>query len=304
MWFKNLRIYRLSPSFSITPEALEAQLDAHRFAPCGNLDLARYGWVPPLGRHGTQLVHTTDGNLMVCAKKQEKILPGAVVNEHLEERLAAISQAEGRRVSRRERQDVKDEIIFSLLPKAFSRTRLDFAYLDTKAQFIAVNAASAKRAEELLSALRQALGSLPCVPLTSQVPPVHCMSRWLEQGHADQPFALGDECELQAPKDGRVVRVKKQDLSAEEIRNHLTVGLVVQKMALQWSENLTFILDDQLSIKRLKFSDVMTDKANEKNPDTAADTFDSDMAIMAPAIREFISALLQTLGGETLPDHE
>lgn len=302
MWFKNIRLYRLTQPFSLSPEALAEKLASKLFQPCGGLDLTRYGFVPPLGRHGTSLVHATNGCLMVCAKKQEKILPGAVVNEHLDERVSQIEQAEKRRVSRKERQDLKDEVIFSLLPKAFVRSRLDFAYIDTQEGLIVVNAASAKRAEDLLTALREALDTLPCLPVVAQTAPAFIMTQWLAQGHANTPFEMGEECDLLAPKDGRIVRCKKQDLSADEIRNHITVGLAVQKMSLLWNQAIAFVLDDQLGLKRLKFEDALLDKAQERRADTAAEAFDNDFAVMTLELRPFIKAVLAALGGETLPD--
>ncbi|RYZ86873.1 MAG: recombination-associated protein RdgC, partial [Moraxellaceae bacterium] len=117
MWFKNLRIYTLTSPFTLKPEALGQALEALAFKPCGNLDPMRYGFVPPLGRNGVELVHVTDGNLMVCAKKQEKIVPGGVVKDALEEKISEI-KTQGRSVGRKERQELKDEILFSLLPRA------------------------------------------------------------------------------------------------------------------------------------------------------------------------------------------
>ncbi|HMU65633.1 MAG TPA: recombination-associated protein RdgC [Cellvibrionaceae bacterium] len=301
MWFKNLRIYTLSSPFTLKPEALSQALEAQAFKPCGNLDPMRYGFVPPLGRHGVELVHVTNGNIMVCAKKQEKIVPGGVVKDALEEKISEI-KAQGRSVGRKERQELKDEILFSLLPRAFSRTRLDFAYFDVQKHWLVVNAASAKRAEELIQALRLALGTLPCVPLAAEINPVLQMSQWLGQGFADAPFVLGEECELNAPKDGRVVRVKKQDLSADEIRNHLTVGLRVQKMALHWKDAISFVLDEQLAVKRLKFNDVLSEQADDRRAESAAEEFDASFAIMALAVRDFIAELLAALGGQAPVD--
>ncbi|MEY4589707.1 MAG: hypothetical protein RL497_1783 [Pseudomonadota bacterium] len=301
MWFKNLRIYPLTSPFTLTPTALGQALEAQAFKPCGNLDPMRYGFVPPLGRHGVELVHVTDGNLMVCAKKQEKIVPGGVIKDALEEKINEI-KTQGRSVGRKERQELKDEILFSLLPRAFSRTRLDFAYFDLKKQWLVVNSASAKRAEELISALRLALGTLPCTPLKSEINPVVQMSQWLQQGYADAPLVFGDESELNAPKDGRAVRVKKQDLSADEIRNHLSVGLRVQKMALHWKEAISFVLDEQLAIKRVKFNDVLSEQASDRKAESAAEEFDASFAIMALAVRDFTAELLQVLGGEAPAD--
>jgi recombination associated protein RdgC len=235
---------------------------------------------------------------MICAKKQEKILPSSVVNEHLEEKALAISEAESRSVSRKEKQSLKDEIIFSLLPKAFSRSSLDYAYIAPQEKLIVVNSSSAKRAEDLLSKLREALGSLRCIPITAKHVPTQAMTKWMQDSEAPHQFTLGEECELQGGKDGRVIRCKKQDLTADEIRNHLTSGMFVNKIALTWKESIHCIIDDQLAVKRLKFEDVIAEKANERNPESKAEQFDADFAIMSGELKNFIASLLDAFGGE------
>ena len=129
MWFKNLRIYRLTKTFPFTSDELNAALDDGRFTPCGKLDPFKFGWVPPLGRHGSELIHTANGYTMICAKRQEKILPAGVIKEHLDEKILEIQDQEGRRISRKERDGMKDEIIFSLMPRAFVKSSLHFAFI-------------------------------------------------------------------------------------------------------------------------------------------------------------------------------
>lgn len=298
MWFKNLRLYRLTEEWTLSPEQLNEKLAEFCFNPCGSLDPMRYGFEAPLGRHGSEFVHVTNGYIMICAKKQEKILPGGVVKEQLEEKVQAIKDAEFRPVSRKERDTLKDEIIFSLLPKAFTRSSLDYAYIAPQDGLIVVNAGSAKRAEDLLSKLREALGSLRCLPIAPKNIPTQVMTQWLREGEAPHQFTLGEEVELLANKDGRIVRCKKQDLTASEIRSHLDSGMHVNKIGLVWKDAISCIIDDQLAIKRLKFEDVISDKANERNPESKAEQFDADFAIMAMELKNFIAALLAAFGGE------
>ena len=298
MWFKNLRVYRLTEQWSHTSEELNTALEAFCFNPCGSLDTLRYGFVPPLGQHGIEYFYTTNGYVMICAKKQEKILPSSVINEQLEEKALAISEAESRNVGRKERQTLKDDIIFSMLPKAFTKSSLDFAYIAPQENLIIVNASSATRAEDLLSKLREALGSLKCIPLTAKNLPTQVMTHWLQSGNLPAEFELGEECELQAGRDERVVRCKKQDLTANEVLNHINSGMFVSKLALTWKEAITCVIDDQLAIKRLKFSDVINDKANDRNPESKAEQFDADFAIMAGELKNFIDALHVSFGGD------
>lgn len=301
MWFKNLRVYRLTKPFELSPEALGEALELGAFEPCGKQEMFRHGWVPPLGRQGKSFVHVTNGYIMVSAKRQEKVLPGAVVNEHLEEKIAAISQEEGRAVGRGERQNLKEEIVFSLLPRALMRSQVQFAYIAPQENWIIINASSAKKAEELLGLLRDAVGSLPVIPFATKSIPVQTMTHWLTSGDLPQGFVLGDECEMEAPKDeGRIIRCKKQDLAAEEILNHINTGMVVRKLAIGWQDSIECLLDQDLGIKRLKFSEEILDKVNERHPESAAEEFDLDFNIMSLELKGFIAALTEAFGGLNL----
>lgn len=297
MWFKDLRLYRLIEPWTLTPDELNEKLAEFSFNPCGSLDPMRYGFEPPLGRHGSEYIHATNGYIMICAKKQEKILPSAFINEQLEEKAIAISEAEARNVGRKERQSLKDEIIFSLLPKALTKSSLDYAYISPSENLIVVNASSASRAEDLLSKLREALGSLRCLPISVKNIPTQSMTHWLQSGFPPIHFELGEQIELKAVKDGRVVRCKEQDLTAQEIINHINSGMYVSKIALIWKESIHCVIDDQLAIKRLKFEDSISEKANDRNPESKAEQFDADFAIMTIELKHFINDFLNAFGG-------
>jgi recombination associated protein RdgC len=72
----------------------------------------------------------------------------------------------------------------------------------------------------------------------------------------------------------------------------------VSKIALCWKEAIHCMIDDQLAIKRLKFEDSVSEKANDRNPETKAEQFDADFAIMTLELKNFIAALLAAFGGE------
>ena len=133
-------------------------------------------------RHGLELVHATNGYLMVCQKQQNKLLPAGVINEQLDEKVLDIETREARQVSRKERRSLRDEIEVSLLPRAFVRSQLLFAYLSPQDRLLVVDAASATRAEMLLGDLREALGSLSVVPLATRQSPTGTMTGWIDRG--------------------------------------------------------------------------------------------------------------------------
>jgi recombination associated protein RdgC len=74
--------------------------------------------------------------------------------------------------------------------------------------------------------------------------------------------------------------------------------MFVNKIALTWKEAIHCIIDDQLAVKRLKFEDSISEKANDRNPESKAEQFDADFAIMTLELKNFIGALLEAFGGE------
>ena len=300
MWFKNLIIYRFTKPFTLGADALHARLQEKAFKPCGAHDRQSYGWVAPIQVDGAEYVHSANGYLMLCALRQEKVLPAQVVNEALEEKLRDIREKDGRVPGRKERADLKEELLFDLLPRAFTRSSRQYAYIAPREGWLVVNAASHTRAEELLTFLRDTLGSLPVVPLASKQLPYQAMTGWLRQGAPEQ-FTLGGECELRdAADEAASIRCRNQDLLSEDIQNHLKAGMVTVKIALSWQGGIDCVIDDKLGIKRLAFSDLIQEKAEEVHTDNAAEQFDVDFSIMTGEFARFIPALVAALGGEDL----
>jgi len=298
MWFKNLRLYLLQQPFNLTAEQLENRLQQKRFQPCSSLDAKSYGWYAPLGRQGEMLVHELIGCQMICARSEEKLLPPAVVNEIVDDRAVAMEEEAGRKLGRKERSELKDEVFQQLLPKAFSRFSQQFAMIDKQQGWILVDAASANKAEALISYLRETLGSLPVKPLEVRLAPSFVMTEWLRQPGRHEGFELLDSCELrERTEDPGVVRCKGQDLAAEEILAHLDAGKDVVKLALAWEERLACVIESDLSIKRLRFLDLIQEEAADTQTENAADLFDAHFSLMVLEFRRFIPRLLELFGG-------
>ncbi len=130
MWFKNLYLLRLSSDFTLTPEELHEALESKPFLGCGNELREASGWVSPFGRNSEQLVLAANGYLLLTLAHQEKLLPASVIREELDTLVAEIEEKETRKVGKREKQDLRDEIEFELLPKAFTRTKKMDAWID------------------------------------------------------------------------------------------------------------------------------------------------------------------------------
>jgi recombination associated protein RdgC len=297
MWFRNLQLYRLIEPFEHLPESLHGMLAQRTFKPCAGLDTHSVGWVAPAGREATQLVHANNGRMMLCLRREERILPAAVVREQVEDKAEEIAATEARPVGRKERQRIRDEVVTDLLPRAFTRSSHLYAYIDPAAGWVVVDSATAKRAEELLSELRETLGSLRLRPLAVSRSPAAVLTHWLE-GTPPADFTLGDECELKEPIDkGGVMRGRRIDLASAEVKSHLDAGMQVAKLAVAWQERIGCILGDDLGIRRLRFLDLVLQEAADVDAEDGLARFDADFALMGMELARFIPAVVEAFGG-------
>lgn len=300
MWFRNARVFRFTKPFEITAEALEEKLQADAFKPCGPQETSRQGWVSPMGKHSDLLVHSAGGHHLIALRKEEKLLPASVIKELVDEKAEMIEAEQHRKVRRKEKDELKEEVMLEMLPRAFSKNRRCYAYLAPADGVLIVDAGSAKQAEDLASTLRKSVGSLPVRPPAVEQAPAFTFTGWLNES-IDLPasIALGTECELKdTSEDGGVVRCKGLDLQGDEIRSHLDAGMQVTKLAVTWDDNLSFVLDEELGIRRLKFGDTLQEKLDDVDTDDAAARFDAAFSLMTLELARLIPGLLEALGGE------
>ncbi|EDY87142.1 recombination associated protein [gamma proteobacterium HTCC5015] len=299
MLFRNLQLYRFTAEFSHSTEALERQLSAQAFQACAKNQTHSQGWVSPLGKHGEQRVHAANGYMMLCLRKEERLVPAAVLREALEEKVEAIELSEHRPVRGKEKARIKDELLLDMLPRAFTRSRYTYAYIAPSSGWLVVDSSSPARAEELLSALRESLGGLPVLPLQVRNAPHSVFTHWLKQGHVEAGFELGERCELHGVQEQEgVIQIRRQSLDNEEIQVHIEAGKVVTKLALEFQNRLSFVLDDALSVKQLRFSDEVLESLEEDSTDSFAAEFDARFARMTLELEALFPELLKAFGGE------
>ncbi|MEQ6579166.1 recombination-associated protein RdgC [Pseudomonas aeruginosa] len=305
MWFRNLLIYRLTQPIDTTASALESALASKPARPCASQELTTYGFAPPVGKGDAPLVREANGFWLICCRKEEKILPGSVVNEALKEKVEEIEETQQRKVYKKERDQLKDEIVQTLLPRAFTRRKRTFAAIMPAQGLVIVDTSTAKAAEDLLSTLREALGSLPVRPIATKVSPTATMTEWLrsQETNAGGDFWLCDGALLRDTDEQGSITAKHQDLTSDVIRQHLDSGKSVTKLALAWKKDLYFVLDEGLVIRSLRFDDLLQERALDdagKDSDEFAQA-DASFVLMMLTFQQFIPELLVALGGEEVP---
>ncbi|MCK3655741.1 recombination-associated protein RdgC [Pasteurellaceae bacterium Macca] len=295
-WFKNVMIYRLTSPLSFNTTELETQLQMQAHTPCGANDKQKFGWSAPLS--GSELHHFSQGKQhLLLAHKEEKILPANVIKQETENRIESLEQKEQRKLKKTEKQAIKDDVIATLLPRAFSKHQFTALWLDLEQQLVYVESASAKRAEDALALLRKTLGSLPVVPLSFAQMPSEIMTNWLAKGHTPSWLTLLEEAELKSFDTESVIRCKKQDLESEEITQHLLAGKFVTRLALEWENHFSFVLNEEATLTRVKFADTVREKNEDILKEDIAQRFDADFFLMTEELRLFTEKLAQEFGG-------
>ncbi len=294
---KNLAIYRISRDIDFSKLA-ELAVN-YKFTPCGSQDMAKTGWISPLGDEFENLTHEASGVVLLCQKSEKKNIPASAIKEKLDEKVTKMEIEQKRKLKRTEIASLKDEILHSLLPVTLPKTTRTYIWIDQKAGLLIVDASSARRAEDVNAMLRKTLGSLPVVPLTMEKPVELTLTEWVRSGELPAGMALGTDITLKAIlEDGGIVTARKQELVCDEIANHIESGKVVTKVSLDWQERVGFVLKDDCTIGRIRFSDTLKEQNDDIDREDVAARFDADFVLYTGELMALINTLISSLGGE------
>lgn len=296
MYFKNLQPYRLSPEWPITAETLHEQLAKKPFHQCGSQDFESRGWIAPC--EGADLVHAIGDNWLVCMQTETKILPPAVVQQEADKRAKEIEEQQGFRLGRKAMKELREQIISELLPRAFSRVRKTYAWLNVQAGWLVIDAASQSKAEDVIELLRHTLDTFPLALLRTERSPMSAMADWLAGGAPDG-FTLDQDFALQSISEDRArATFKGHDLKAAHVTEHLEAGHLPIKLAMTFDDRLSFVLTERGEIKRLDFLDVIRDQVKADEHEDAQSIFDAEFALMTGELLRLLPAVVGAMGGE------
>ncbi len=297
MWFKNLLVYRLNET-TIKADDLEARLKDSALQPCGGLAMESRGWVAPRG--GDRFLHSLQRQWLICFGVNQKLLPAAIVNQVAQERAEKLAEKQEHPVGRQQRRDIRERVLEELMPKALSRRRELKTWIDPVNHWLVIDTAADKKADELLESLLATAIDIELAPkrLECQQSPSAQMTLWLSSGAVPAPFTIDQDLELKASGDSRAtVRYVNHPLEGREIREHIASGKTATRLGMTWKNRVSFVLTDQLQIKRVTFLDILKD-STEGQPEDAEEQFDIDFALMTGELTALLADLVIALGGE------
>lgn len=292
MWFKQVTPFRV---FELPEtERLEIALAENWFCSPAGLDWFSEGFYYPVP-FGKPIIFEAQKAMLISLMREEKVLPSAAIKHKLDERIIKIQTEEGRNVGRKEKQELREAIIDNLLPKALTKSSRTNGLLDTG--WLWVDTASRHKAENLLTKLREALGGLPAQQPVARQSPASLMTNWLLQGEAQGRFVLDSDVTLVGAGDvAPKVKISRKDLTAEDVVQHAKNGMAVTELGLVWNDRVAFILTQDLTLKRIKWLDVVQEEAQDNCDDAQSHAYATQL-LMTAALSMIFSELVELLGG-------
>ena len=81
------------------------------------------------------------------------------------------------------------------------------------------------------------------------------------------------------------------------MRRHIAAGKQCTRLALTWSDRISFVLTETLAVKRVTPLDVLKEQ-NDSAMQNEDERFDTDFALMSGELAKLIADLVEALGGE------
>lgn len=298
-----MQLYRLPQPWPIDLAKLVEQLSRNPFTRCSGSEQKRSGWIAP--RKDGSLVFSLGQQWLIALRTEERILPPSVINEAVKERAEQMTAQQGYAPGRKQLRELKERVAEELLPKAFTRSKATYVWIDPVNGWLAIDASAVGRAEDIIDQLRQVLDEFPLKAVHTQLSPQAAMADWLAGGEAPAGFTIDHDCELKAAGEEksavRYVRHLLNDEMASEIKAHLAAGKMPTKLALTWDERISFVMTEKMEIKRLTFLDLLKEDV-EKSAEHADEQFDADFSLMTGELARFLPSFIDALGGEQLEE--
>ena len=291
--FKNMIVYRVAAQWQGALEQLEEALQKTPFTPCGATQEKSSGWVPPRGEEHGVLAESVGGQWVMRYMSESKMLPASVLNRKVQEKADAIEKEFGRKPGKKEKRDLKDEAKLDLLPMAFTKQSSMWVWIDPQAKFLVLDTGAQGKADEVVTLLVEGLKGFGVGLLDTQTSAEAAMAHWLISQEAPAGFSIDRECELKAADESKaVVRYGRHPLDIDEVKQHVEHGKLPTKLAMTWDDRVSFVLTDNLQIKKMAFTDTVLDQTDDDGG------FDTDVAIATGELSKLIPDLIEALGGE------
>lgn len=251
-------------------------------------------------------VHDLDGTARLLTYQfNERILPGAVRDEILVERVAAFVEKEGRAIGRKEYAILKEEVEMDLLPKAFIRRNL--VHVLVYPTHILFCTTSPSKAETMMAHLMSLCGTRKVDLDVQQYETVGTAAaligrvaragvEYIGDGDDEVHFSLhaGTSMTIKG-EDKRTIRIKDRSVIESDIAALLTEATYAVAdlgMSLQHDgdEIASYTMTGAMVFKAIKLSNITTDDIKDNTADAHATAW-----LLARTFKQMVNATVSAM---------
>jgi recombination associated protein RdgC len=293
--FRNVRYFRIKGDWPRSEEAVSTALSTDAFTPCRALVERSSGWIPVDAGQSELLARRLNGADLFRLRSQSRVLPPAVINEAVEERVDEFRARMQQDPSHREKRRLKAETRDALLPKAMLKSDRIWGYVDLDEKIIGINSAQEATCDRFLQHVRIAIKDLKTTPLQFNNP-VESLLTGIFLGTPPARFHVGRECRMQDAKDaGSSVRWTDFDLTDKTIRDHVADGMRLTHLAVEYDNILSCVIDENGGLSKLRLLGA-DDKDTQDDGDQLARQ-DAEFVLLSGTLRQLLGDLKKLLGG-------
>lgn len=290
MWFKQMQLFQLSTRFKHQGSEIHQRLEPFAFQHCLPSLPSSMGWVSPIDEEDAPLTRGLNGCFMITLQMEDKILPASVVNQALKEKIKQLEASDGRKVRQKEKAGLKDEVVHTLLTRAFTKLSTLHAYIDTRNQWLVLNTISPSKTELFITMFQKAFGE--CIEEMERIKPSALLTHWLKSQQYPQEFSIGKSCVLQDPnQQNRIVRCQQQDLFTDGVQSIFKEGFDAIQMELCWHDRLRFVIAEDFSLRGVTLAEEDVIEMKETY-ETKQEKFDADLILMSESFAGLFKDLL------------
>ncbi len=291
MWFRQAQLFQLEGKAFLNAEKLEEQLEQLPFSSCPSGLPLTQGWVPPADEEDDSLVYTVPGFLLLCLQTEAKLIPPKIIRQKLNERIKEIQLIQNRTISYQEKNILKQEVYSELLPQAFGVLYRDYAFIDTKNNWLILNTNSKKNTEKFIMFFKRSLSKIKITsPELKNLSPI--LTRWVD--NLPKTLTIENACVLQDPRQAeRTIRIQQQDLSANYVQTLLKNNFEISQIKITWADQITCVLKHDFTFQSLQYHDSVTEVPDTDKRKTEEDNFRTDFFIMSGTLTKMFQDLLK-----------
>lgn len=306
--FKKTKIFKVTRPLQLQLDRFNEQLLEFCFQPVRRVETYRFGWVPPLDGLDS-LFYCSGSAIYLKLRSDSKVLPAKAINKAVADDVDRLEKKESRKVGRKERLAIKEEIVAGMTLDALVVSSDVGVCIDVARGYIYVNTGSNPDADRVLDTLRFTLGSLWVVPLNTEHTPSVTMRSWLNPDGMPKGVFVGRQVKVYSGLEESVsATFNDVDLTVDDV-NYLDDFGHVASMDLevryrgdggQLSDVLTdgdykFRLAEDLTVTGLKF-DFDAPEAYEDEADQLRLLFDTELFVYLSTIRQLVDFIYAQMG--------